>query len=119
MRKILEKFCNNKEMSNGLLLIDMPTGTGKTYKVAEYIANNYEKIEGKIFFVTQLKKNLPEDELRKCFSELGKENEIDDVLMRVENNVDNLCINFNSVKQELNQYIGDKLLLHKIGREIN
>lgn len=118
MRKVLEKFCNNKERSNGLLLIDMPTGTGKTYKVAEYIANNYEKIEGKIFFVTQLKKNLPEDDLRKCFRELGKENEIDNVLLRVENNVDNLCINFNSVKQELDKYIGDKLLLYKIDREI-
>lgn len=119
MRKVLEKFCNNKERNNGLLLIDMPTGIGKTYKVAEYIANNYEKIEGKIFFVTQLKKNLPEDDLRKCFSELGKENEIDDVLLRVENNVDNLCINFNLVKQELYKHIGDKLLLYKIDREIN
>lgn len=119
MRKVLEKFCNNKEKSNGLLLIDMPTGTGKTYKVAEYIANNYEKIEGKIFFVTQLKKNLPEDDLRKCFKELGKETEIDALLLRVENNVDNLCINFNSVKHELYEYIGDKLLLIKIEREIN
>lgn len=119
MRTVLEKFCNNKERSKGLLLIDMPTGTGKTYKVAEYIANNYEKIEGKIFFVTQLKKNLPEDDLRKCFSKLGKEKEINDVLLRVENNVDNLCINFNSVKKELYEYIGDKVLLIKIEREIN
>lgn len=99
MKKILEKFCNDKERSKGLLLIDMPTGTGKTYNVAEYIADNYEKIESKIFFVTQLKKNLPEDDLRKCFSKLGKESEIDDVLLRVENNVENLCINFNAVKK--------------------
>ena len=118
MKEILEKFCNDKERSKGLLLIDMPTGTGKTYRVAEYIANNYEKIEGKIFFVTQLKKNLPEDDLRKCFKDLGKENEIDNVLLRVENNVDNLCINFNSVKKELYEYIGDKQLLNKIEREI-
>lgn len=80
MKKILEKFCNDKERSKGLLLIDMPTGTGKTYNVAEYIADNYEKIESKIFFVTQLKKNLPEDDLRKCFSKLGKEERIQESL---------------------------------------
>lgn len=78
----------------------MPTGTGKTFSVAEYIANNYNKISGKIFFVTQLKKNLPEEDIRKCFKELSKEDIIDEVLLRVENNVDNLCANFQSVKNE-------------------
>lgn len=73
MKMLLEEFCNNKDIKKGLFLIDMPTGTGKTYSVAEYIANNFEKIEGKIFFVTQLKKNLPEDEIRKCFKEVGKD----------------------------------------------
>ncbi len=119
MRKILEDFCNDEKRSNGLLLIDMPTGTGKTYKVAEYIANNYEKIKGKIFFVTQLKKNLPEHDIRECFKNIGKEQEVDEVLLRVENNVDNLCNNFHSVSQELRKYIGDSLLLNKIEREIN
>lgn len=119
MKKILEDFCNNKDIAKGLLLIDMPTGTGKTYKVAEYIANNYEKIKGKIFFVTQLKKNLPEEEIRRCFKALGKEDDVDNVLLRVENNVDNLCANFNSVKKELHEYIGDNLLLIKIEREVN
>lgn len=118
MRKILENFCNDEKRSNGLLLIDMPTGTGKTYKVAEYIANNYDKIKGKIIFVTQLKKNLPEHDIRECFKKLGKEQEVDEVLLRVENNVDNLCSNFLSVSQELRKYIGDNLLLNKIEREI-
>lgn len=118
MRKILEDFCNNTDRSKGLLLIDMPTGTGKTYSVAEYIANNYEKIEGKIFFVTQLKKNLPEDEIRECFIKVGKGNAVDDLLLRVENNVDNLCRNFNSVQNELYEYICDRKLLDKIGKEI-
>lgn len=119
MRKILENFCNDKSIKKGLLLIDMPTGTGKTYNVAEYIANNYEKIEGKIFFVTQLKKNLPEDEIRQCFKKSGNESKVDDVLLHVENNVDNLCNNFHLAKKELYEYIGDNLLLNKIEREIN
>lgn len=118
MIQILENFCNNTDINKGLLLIDLPTGMGKTYSVAKYIANNYEKIKGKIFFVTQLKKNLPEADLRKCFKEIGKENEIDSVMLRVENNVDNLCNNFELVKQELYDYIGDKLLLYKIDKEI-
>ena len=119
MKMLLEEFCNNKDIKKGLFLIDMPTGTGKTYSVAEYIANNFEKIEGKIFFVTQLKKNLPEDEIRKCFKEVGKEDKIDNVLLRVENNVDNLCNNFHLVKEELYEFIGDNHLLVKIEREIN
>lgn len=119
MKKVLESFCNNTNIKKGLILIDMPTGTGKTFSVAEYIANNYEKVSGKIFFVTQLKKNLPEEDIRKCFKKLGKEDIIDELLLRVENNVDNLCANFHSVKNELYTYIGDNLLLSKIEREIN
>lgn len=118
MIKILEKFCNNSDKKKGLLLVDLPTGMGKTYKVTEYIANNYEKIKGKIFFVTQLKKNLPEADLRRCFKDIGKENEIENVMLRVENNVDNLCNNFESVKEELYEYVGDRLLLYKIDKEI-
>ncbi len=118
MIKILENFCNNSNRKKGLLLVDLPTGMGKTYAVAKYIANNYDKIKGKIFFVTQLKKNLPEADLRRCFKDIGKENEIDNVMLRVENNVDNLCNNFELVKQELYEYIGDKLLLYKIDKEI-
>lgn len=96
----------------------MPTGLGKTYSVAKFIAENYNKIKGKIFFVTQLKKNLPEDDLRKCFSEIGKQSELDRLLLRVENNVDNLCLHFEEVKDDLYRCIQDKYFLQKIEREI-
>ncbi|MCM1306529.1 MAG: hypothetical protein NC037_05895 [Bacteroides sp.] len=119
MNRILENFCNNKSIEKGLLLIDMPTGTGKTYQVAKFIASNYDKIAGNIFFITQLKKNLPEEEIRECFKNLGKEAIADDLILRVENNVDNLCKNFHLVKNELEEYIGDKLLLNKISREVS
>lgn len=76
MKGLLEKFCNDKNRKYGLLLVDLPTGFGKTYTVAQYIAENYEKIDGKIIFVTQLKKNFPADELRKCFKAVGKEHEL-------------------------------------------
>lgn len=101
MKGLLEKFCNDKNRTNGLLLVDLPTGFGKTYTVAQYIAENYDKIEGKIIFVTQLKKNFPEDDLRKCFKAIGKEHILDEQMLIIENNVDNLCKNFGTVKDEL------------------
>lgn len=92
---------------------------GKTYTVAQYIAENYEKIDGKIIFVTQLKKNFPADELRKCFREVGKEHELDNLMLIVENNVDNLCNNFQKVKDQLVKYnICERAFLWKIEREI-
>ena len=119
MKGLLEKFCNDKDRTNGLLLVDLPTGFGKTYTVAQYIAENYDKIDGKIIFVTQLKKNFPEDDLRKCFKALGKEDVLDEQMLIIENNVDNLCKNFGKVKEELKKYnICDKALLWRIEREI-
>ena len=119
MKGLLEKFCNDKNRTNGLLLVDLPTGFGKTYTVAQYIAENYDKIEGKIIFVTQLKKNFPEDDLRKCFKAIGKERILDEQMLIIENNVDNLCNNFVTVKDELIKYnICDRALLWKIEREI-
>lgn len=118
MQELIEKFCSDKERDNGLLIIDMPTGMGKTYAVTKYIAENYQNIEGKIFFITQLKKNLPEDDLRKRFEEIGKEEEFEELFLRVENNVDNLCENFDAVRNEINTYIADKKLIRKIEREV-
>lgn len=67
MNDLLNKYCNK---DNGLFLFSMPTGSGKTYKILEWIFKNYEsycKDGRKIFFVTNLKKNLPYRELRDKF----------------------------------------------------
>ena len=60
MLNAIREFCDDHSFDNGLLLIDMPTGFGKTHNVIEYIC---EKVKAdplqKIFFVTSLKKNLP------------------------------------------------------------
>lgn len=119
MEKLIKQFCEENKRNNGLLLIDMPTGMGKTYAVTKYIAENYENIEGKIFFITQLKKNLPEEDLRKRFEEIGKSDVFERLFLRVENNVDNLCENFDAVKNSLFDYIQDKQLIYKIEREVH
>lgn len=60
MLNAIREFCDDQTFDNGLLLIDMPTGFGKTHNVIDYIC---EKVKSepaqKIFFVTSLKKNLP------------------------------------------------------------
>lgn len=43
MKDVISNFCKNKE--NGLFLLDMPTGFGKTYNVLECIFENYDKEE--------------------------------------------------------------------------
>ena len=75
MFQLIRKFCDDGSGDRNILLIDMPTGTGKTHSVLDYIAdylvNNGEK---KIFFITSLKKNLPvhalENRLKKEHQEL-------------------------------------------------
>ena len=60
MKKILREYIN--KMENGLFILDAPTGFGKTRTVVEYIKeildSDNKEIE-RIFFVTNLKLNLP------------------------------------------------------------
>lgn len=62
-----------EEYKTGLCLIQMPTGSGKTHSVLEFI---YDYIashdEGKVVFITSLKKNLPENLLKRIFEKRGK-----------------------------------------------
>ena len=55
--------------NNGLLIADMPTGYGKTYNSARVIYDYIYKYEGnkKQFFITNLKKNLPGEELKSIY----------------------------------------------------
>lgn len=73
MYKIIQRFCNDNN-DNGLLLLDMPTGSGKTYSVLNYIFEAVLKKDDdrKYFFITTLKKNLPIEDLRFRFERAGK-----------------------------------------------
>lgn len=89
MKESIEKFCQSQE--NGLFLLDMPTGFGKTYSVLEFIADNFDKPEYKdvkFFFVTTLKKNLPFEKLKGHFAQRGKEKEFDRLCMKIDANAD-------------------------------
>lgn len=97
MKQIITNYCDNTEINNGLLLIDMPTGFGKTYNVLDYIYNasiNEANAHKKIFFITTLKKNLPEKELEQRFKENGQIDLFKEKYLFIDSNVDSVLKNF-------------------------
>lgn len=100
MQKLLQKFCFS-DLKNGLMIIDMPTGTGKTHNTIEFIYKNYEKIENKIIFITNLKKNLPLDKLQNLFKKDGKLEDFNKYVLYLDNNVDTLIENFKDVESQI------------------
>lgn len=89
MKQAIVNFC--KAMDTGLFLLDMPTGFGKTYSVLDFMVDNYDSLEfkdKKIFFVTTLKKNLPDKELREHFAKRGKAGDYDKYCLRIDANAD-------------------------------
>ena len=106
MKNVISNFCKNKE--NGLFLLDMPTGFGKTYNVLEFIFENYNKEEyknTKFFFITTLKKNLPFDELRERFVKTGKVAEFDQIAIKLESNVESVINNFDTAYKSMPESI--------------
>ena len=100
MQKAIENFCQKRE--NGLFLLDMPTGFGKTYNVLEFIAENYdtEKYENtKFFFVTTLKKNLPFEDLRERFKLKNKEEDFEKKCIRIEANAEKVIERLESLEK--------------------
>ncbi|MBP5503966.1 MAG: DEAD/DEAH box helicase family protein [Bacteroidales bacterium] len=103
MIKLLERYCLDKDNDTGLLLLDMPTGTGKTHSVLEFIKQYLkENKEKKIFFVTTLKKNL-DDPYRKLLDSLSDDNELQDTVFRVLSNKEYAIKKFGDIKKCITQ----------------
>ena len=88
MDRVIDNFVRADEVEGNALLLVMPPGTGKTYCtvnwMADYIRSGGER---RLIFITQQKKNLPDDhggkngELRKAFERADIGNRYDaDVL---------------------------------------
>lgn len=87
------------ERENGLLLLDMPTGFGKTYSVIKYIAEfmkDESNANKKVFFITTLKKNLPVEELKTRLNEMGLAKLFEERVIKLESNVDTVLNNYSS-----------------------
>ncbi len=90
MYDIIKKYVEN-ENSTGLILIDMPTGSGKTYSAIQFIYNscmNEENAKRKYIFVTTLKKNLPSDDLKDWFEKDGKPELYNEKVLVIDSNMD-------------------------------
>lgn len=96
MYQCISDFVQNQR-ENGLLLLDMPTGSGKTYSVLKYIADfiSDDNNKGKrIFFLTTLKKNLPLNKLKEQLDKLGKSHIFQERVLELKPNADIVIKNY-------------------------
>lgn len=102
MKQSIYKFCHTCE--SGLFLLDMPTGFGKTYSVLDFIADYYDSPEfadTKFFFITTLKKNLPDEQLRKHFAKRGNEQDFDNICLRLKANSEGVIDKLSSISGKI------------------
>ncbi len=103
MQEILEKYCLNKK-ANGLLLLSMPTGFGKTHNVLDFIYKHYKDFvvyKRKIFFVTNLKKNLPYQELQERFRANGAEDAYNKHVLFIDSNAESVINHLLSIDSKI------------------
>lgn len=102
MEEILNDYC--KQSNPGLLLLSMPTGSGKTYNVIKFISSNYKEFASqkrKIIFITNLKKNLPIEELRKQFTADGNRDDFENYVLFIDSNSQSIINNLLVVENEI------------------
>lgn len=120
MIEILNNHCNRQ---TGLLLFDPPTGSGKTHTVLQWIFDNYKRycMEGrKIFFVTNLKKNLPFEELKDDFFIPKKKlQDFDKHVVFLDSNADCLIKKFKDIEDSINAYFKNHKIYYKVKSVVN
>lgn len=92
MQKAMINFADSGR-KNGLLLIDSPTASGKTFSAANFICHEYLRDpKQKIFYLTTLKANIQgfKEEVAKAFKEAGIKETIEDISLTLYSNFD--CI---------------------------
>lgn len=93
MKESLKNFVNAVG-SNGLMLLELPTGFGKTYNVCEYVYDflmgNIENAPSRIFYLTPLKKNVQDVwlDIRKKFAKEHKEELFDANVLLMKRNAE-------------------------------
>ncbi len=100
---IIRRFCEKWVSNNGLMLLNPPTGTGKTYNVDYYIfkalVDNHPQLadkeaekKRKFFFITSLKKNLPKEDIKRLFAEAGEEDLFSRAFLFLDANKDSVLL---------------------------
>ena len=89
MEIAIKDHCDNSS-NNGLFLLDMPTGYGKTYSILKYIYEaslDESNKNRRFFFITTLKKNLPTEEFRSWFADAGQLDKFNEKFLFIDSNV--------------------------------
>jgi len=94
MKEILDKYCAHDK---GLFLLNLPTGFGKTYEVLQYLLRHQDE-DRLFYFVTNLKKNLPYEELRVLFKHKGFEAEFEEKVIFIDSTSAKVIDNIVSVE---------------------
>lgn len=95
---ILKTYAFDKMQDNGLLLLPMPTGSGKTYTIFKLIHDAL--VEGrkeKMIFVTSLKKNIDLEELKQYFESDDELKLFNDKVLFIKSFVDCVVDNLQSI----------------------
>lgn len=101
MLELLNRYCLDNTKETGLMLLDMPTGTGKTYNVLQFIKSYLrQNKDKKIFFVTTLKKNL-DDPYNELLNDLKDEPDLCDTVFRVLSNKEYAIKKFGEIKKNI------------------
>jgi hypothetical protein len=108
MQDLLKKYCQHNQ---GLLLLSMPTGFGKTYNVFKFIYDNYKEFAAKnrkIIFLTNLKKNLVFEDLEKLFIADSNEDDYDKYVLFIDSNSESVIKNLIKLEDEIPPEFKDK-----------
>lgn len=97
MQKSIENFI--KVTENGLYLIDMPTGTGKTTQAIDYIYDHMNK-DTVFFYVTSLNKNVDDAfyKLKEKFEKDNKLNVFEEMVLRLYSNSEKVIEHLGSIQ---------------------
>ncbi len=104
MKTVLEDYI--KTDTKGLMLLDMPTGSGKTHSIIEYIAHHIDTLKAsnrKIIFITTLKKNLPIKDLEKRLAKYSKSHLFESEVLYVQNSADVFVEHFEGCKHSIKE----------------
>ena len=105
------KIVSEKQKA-GLCLIQMPTGSGKTHAILEFIYDYIKSHDdGKIIFITSMKKNLPENSLKKIFEKYGDGELFEKIFLFIDSKEQTVIDNYDEkMKTSIYKTISDKEL---------
>ena len=119
MKRIIDNFRVKRE--NGLLLLDLGTGIGKTTEVLDYIFDESLKTNQRFIFITTLNKNLsdPFEVLKKKFENNDNKDFFDKKAIQIKSNIDYVIENltedvFETMPAEIRDNIVAKDLIDSI-----